>query len=227
MEKYVRNWKNLLEKKEVQVYVGRKHLDVPPTIIGWDGRYGNPFVIGKDGTREEVVAKYRNWLYQEQNQLLREDIKQNLKNKILGCWCSPLSCHASVLAELANHNNNEKKQKKRKKPEEEDQWIDDFIEKHDAQLHKNDDNEIDEEEKQEEIPNKKVFVLRKKPSVKKYGIQPLYWVYRQCTKKKKKKKKKKKRKIMMSLFMSWEIKHGWILKRIQVNMNNFKIRKSS
>jgi hypothetical protein len=39
-----------------------KKLDrIPPgaVYIGWPGKWGNPFVIGRDGTREEVVAKYR------------------------------------------------------------------------------------------------------------------------------------------------------------------------
>jgi hypothetical protein len=26
-----------------------------------------------------------------------------LKGKILGCWCSPKSCHGDVLSELANN----------------------------------------------------------------------------------------------------------------------------
>jgi hypothetical protein len=30
--------------------------------IGRPGKWGNPFVIGKDGTRAEVIAKYEAWL---------------------------------------------------------------------------------------------------------------------------------------------------------------------
>ena len=29
--------------------------------IGRPSKWGNPFVIGKDGTREQVIRKYRNW----------------------------------------------------------------------------------------------------------------------------------------------------------------------
>lgn len=30
--------------------------------IGRPGKWGNPFVIGRDGSREEVIAKYRAWV---------------------------------------------------------------------------------------------------------------------------------------------------------------------
>lgn len=30
--------------------------------IGRPGKWGNPFVIGRDGSRAEVIAKYRTWL---------------------------------------------------------------------------------------------------------------------------------------------------------------------
>lgn len=30
--------------------------------IGRPSKWGNPFVIGKDGTREEVIAKYAEWI---------------------------------------------------------------------------------------------------------------------------------------------------------------------
>jgi hypothetical protein len=29
--------------------------------VGRPSRSGNPFVIGRDGTRDEVIAKYRAW----------------------------------------------------------------------------------------------------------------------------------------------------------------------
>jgi len=33
--------------------------------IGRPSKWGNSFVIGKDGTREEVVEKYRQWVLQQ------------------------------------------------------------------------------------------------------------------------------------------------------------------
>lgn len=61
-------------------------------------KWGNPFEIGKDGTREEVIAKYQIWLYRQPE--LMEALPE-LKGKILGCWCAPKACHGDVLADLA------------------------------------------------------------------------------------------------------------------------------
>jgi hypothetical protein len=70
------------------VYIGR----------GKGSKWGNPFVIGKDGSREEVIEKYRVWI-QKQGHLMAEIHK--LHDKILGCWCGKQRCHGEVLLELA------------------------------------------------------------------------------------------------------------------------------
>ena len=69
------------------------------TYIGRPSKWGNPFEIGKDGTRDEVIAKYRAWIM-TQDKLL--DSLHELVGKTLGCWCSPQACHGDVLVELAN-----------------------------------------------------------------------------------------------------------------------------
>lgn len=61
-------------------------------------KWGNPFVIGKDGTRGEVIEKFRVW-FPEQPQF--KDIKE-LCGKRLGCCCKPQACHGDLLAEWAN-----------------------------------------------------------------------------------------------------------------------------
>lgn len=66
--------------------------------IGRPGPWGNPFEIGKDGNRDEVIAKYRTWLL-AQPQLLAQ--VRTLQGKTLGCWCSPKPCHGDVLSQLA------------------------------------------------------------------------------------------------------------------------------
>ena len=61
--------------------------------------FGNPFIIGRDGTREEVIAKYRKRFYvklEENHRGFKDSIKE-LKGKILGCWCTPLPCHGDVI----------------------------------------------------------------------------------------------------------------------------------
>ena len=67
--------------------------------IGRPSRWGNPFIIGKDGDREEVIVKYEQWL-KSQPQLV-ESLPE-LRKKRLGCFCAPKMCHGDVLARLAN-----------------------------------------------------------------------------------------------------------------------------
>ena len=67
--------------------------------VGRPSKWGNPFRIGPDGTRREVIAKYEAWLLA--NEELMADLDE-LRGKILGCWCKPLDCHGDVLARLAN-----------------------------------------------------------------------------------------------------------------------------
>ena len=86
---------NKMENATV-VHCKKEPFDV---YIGRPSKWGNPFSIGKDGTREEVIDKYRNWIM-EQPKLL--NCVKELEGKILGCWCSPKECHGDVLAELAN-----------------------------------------------------------------------------------------------------------------------------
>jgi len=69
--------------------------------IGRPSEWGNPFVVGKDGTRKVVIKKYRKWLL-GQPKLLSQ--LHRLKGKRLGCWCSPLPCHGDVLVEILNEN---------------------------------------------------------------------------------------------------------------------------
>lgn len=78
------------------VHCKRSSHDV---YIGRPSKWGNPFQIGNDGTRKQVVEKYRNWI-QTQPDLL--NALPELKDKTLGCWCSPELCHGNVLAELCD-----------------------------------------------------------------------------------------------------------------------------
>lgn len=81
-------------------YVVHCKKDKYDVYIGRPGPWGNKFVIGKDGDRNEVIAKYKKWIL-SQPALIRK-AKEELRGKILGCWCSPQACHGDVLAEIAN-----------------------------------------------------------------------------------------------------------------------------
>ena len=76
------------KSKDYDVYIGRP------------SKWGNPFKIGRDGTREQVIQKFREWI-KRQPHLLEE--LEELRGKRLGCWCKPLPCHGDVLVELAEN----------------------------------------------------------------------------------------------------------------------------
>lgn len=68
--------------------------------IGRPSKWGNPFVIGTDGTREDVVRKFEEYL--RSNPALMEAAKRELRDKDLVCFCAPLACHGDVLSRIAN-----------------------------------------------------------------------------------------------------------------------------
>ena len=74
-------------KHDYDVYIGRGSI------------WGNPYVIGKDGTRAEVLDKYRQYLESSPDLLLQV---YSLRGKTLGCYCAPLPCHGDILAEYAD-----------------------------------------------------------------------------------------------------------------------------
>ena len=83
--------------------VYNKHKRNAPSnavYIGRPSKWGNPYAIGKDGSRAEVIAKYRAYL--RQNPELITEVKRELAGKDLICFCSPLPCHGDVLIEVAN-----------------------------------------------------------------------------------------------------------------------------
>ncbi len=82
--------------------VNIKEMPLFDVYIGRGGRWGNPFKIGVDGTREEVIEKYKVWIL-SQPPLLNE-ISQ-LRGKVLGCWCKPKACHGDVIVELLEKSN--------------------------------------------------------------------------------------------------------------------------
>ena len=81
------------KKEPYDIYIGR------PSV------WGNPFIEGRDGTREEVIDKYRQWISTQPR--LLANLRQ-LKGKVLGCWCKGdtrnEACHGDVLIQLAEEN---------------------------------------------------------------------------------------------------------------------------
>jgi hypothetical protein len=67
--------------------------------IGRPSVWGNPFSIGKDGTREEVIADYIDWLHENPDFVAR--VRRELAGKDLICWCAPEACHGHILRDIA------------------------------------------------------------------------------------------------------------------------------
>lgn len=112
--KYIRpkykNLKEWIDDNDSNVYIGR------PGIVFIDGiRYPpqdkcnsllyNPYKIGVDGDRDEIINKYKKKI----KKLLKNDtdgtfkkLLKSLKGKNLGCWCKPEECHGDVLIKFIN-----------------------------------------------------------------------------------------------------------------------------
>jgi hypothetical protein len=89
---------NSLKKTKV-VHCKKESYDI---YIGRGSKWGNQFKIGRDGNREEVIEKYRQWILSKPQWV--KQVKKELKGKILGCWCKPKACHGDVLAEIADND---------------------------------------------------------------------------------------------------------------------------
>jgi Domain of unknown function (DUF4326) len=91
---YVVNQKNRPASNVSTVYIGRPSM------------FGNPYRIGVDGTREEVIQKYDIWAREmiDMDDEFKAAVKA-LKGKLLVCWCRPLACHGDALVRLAEELN--------------------------------------------------------------------------------------------------------------------------
>ena len=80
--------------KTVVVNLTHEAYDV---YIGRPSQWGNPYIVNLDGTREEVITKFRQHLLSSPELL---SYLPTLVGKRLGCFCKPESCHGDVLVEL-------------------------------------------------------------------------------------------------------------------------------
>ena len=92
------------------IHVVNRHgpaTPIPTYKVGRPTALGNPFVIGRDGSREQVIAKYRVWLLAQFGTgstaerrflyLVREAARHPAI--ALCCYCAPLGCHGDVIKE--------------------------------------------------------------------------------------------------------------------------------
>lgn len=86
---------------EFDIYIGRNvsrgHTNFTKS------KWFNPYKVGKDGTIEDVLYKYKSYVLSQPN--LVKDLYE-LKGKRLACWCKIQGhepCHGDVLVELLQH----------------------------------------------------------------------------------------------------------------------------
>jgi hypothetical protein len=84
---------NVKDRVPYDVYIGRPNGR-------WrlkGSKWANPYVLNRDGTREEVLAKYEAHVRADPALLAA---LPELRGKVLACWCKPLACHGDVLVRL-------------------------------------------------------------------------------------------------------------------------------
>ena len=91
-------------KREPRLREAFEHAHVVNNTVLVDRRtkWGNPWRTGQDGTREEVIARYRMELWRRirAGEVSLEELAE-LDGCWLACWCEPLPCHGNVLARAA------------------------------------------------------------------------------------------------------------------------------
>jgi hypothetical protein len=92
----------------------RKGWRMPANTVKIDRstKWGNPFVIGNDGTRAECIELYKRFVAGKEATKRKEVLAarelvavgaRELRGKNLACWC-PMDepCHADILLTIAN-----------------------------------------------------------------------------------------------------------------------------
>ncbi len=84
-----------LKKEKYTVYIGRGSI------------FGNPYKIGKNGTREEVIKKYEKYLRtvlfgakKPGKATLLKAIFYLPEDAVLGCFCKPKPCHGDIIIKI-------------------------------------------------------------------------------------------------------------------------------
>lgn len=102
---------NLVRSKAMIQVKNKRNYRGTGIYIGRPSPLGNPFVIGKDGSRKEVIHKYREWLeatlkHAHKNDITLQELVRLLRvyqengELTLICWCDPQPCHGDVLASI-------------------------------------------------------------------------------------------------------------------------------
>lgn len=86
---------NIKTGEPYDLYIGRenKWLGLPCS------KWCNPFPMKNESQREEVLTKFKEYLYANDELM---DSLEELDGLRLGCYCFPRRCHANILLEALN-----------------------------------------------------------------------------------------------------------------------------
>jgi hypothetical protein len=97
--------KSYEELEKVKIFINNRKDTSSGIYVGRGSVLGNPFVVGRDGDRTEVIRRYRVWLWAEMRKegIVFQEIKRLLEiwqengNIALLCYCFPKPCHAQII----------------------------------------------------------------------------------------------------------------------------------
>ena len=106
------------------IYIGRNTARYSQRNI-MDSKWANPFILcqnvgaDREWLLEEILKSYEG--YVRKSPFLMSSLAE-LKDKVLGCWCSPAPCHGDVLIKLYQevHGNSDGVKSVGEKPENSD-----------------------------------------------------------------------------------------------------------
>ena len=93
---------NLRNEPKLREAFEHAHVHGNTVLIDRRTKWGNPFRIGPDGSREEVIARYRAdlWRRIRDGEIAIEELAA-IAHCWYACWCLPRPCHGEVLARAA------------------------------------------------------------------------------------------------------------------------------
>ena len=85
----------MITVENVRTYKGKS------VYIGRGSPFGNPFHIGKDGDRDEVIKKYRRFFSDRMvvDPAFEKEVNNIAKDAVLTCYCKPSACHGDIIKE--------------------------------------------------------------------------------------------------------------------------------
>src|SRR5688572_20605095 len=89
-------------------YIGRIRGDqsYEEAERGFDGRWGNPFILRFEKHRELILEMYEKWLHKQPFKY-RQQMANYLWGKTLVCFCKPKLCHGDVIVEYVDRGYDE------------------------------------------------------------------------------------------------------------------------